>query len=85
MRSDSLVPPTTFMPKPITRWRKKLKRCLISLELNPHRHPNIKRLKGKFAGSLRYRVGDWRVIYEGDEAAGVVYVLDIAHRKDIYE
>ncbi len=41
-------------------------------------HNNIKRLSGKFAGHLRYRIGDWRVIYRIDDQANRVLVLAIA-------
>ena len=64
---------------------RKLARCFMQLERDPYRHPNIKRLTGKLAGRLRYRIGDWRVIYRIDESDWTVYVLDIAHRKNIYE
>ncbi len=63
----------------------KLARCFLQLERDPRRHNNIKRLKGDLAGAYRYRVGDWRVIYEIDDAARRVHVLVIAHRRDAYE
>ena len=49
------------------------------------RHNNIKRLSGKLTGRLRYRVGDWRVIYRIDDTARQVHVLVIAHRSEVYE
>ena len=68
--------------RPLAR---KLQRCFAQLETDPRRHNNIKRLAGEFAGKLRYRVGDWRVIYRIDDAAERVLVLSIAHRSEIYE
>ena len=69
--------------KPLAR---KLARCFGQLEREPRRHNNIKRLSGKvFAGCLRFRIGDWRVIYRIDEQANRVYVLTIAHRREVYE
>ncbi len=41
---------------------KKLSRCFESLERDPRKSNNIKPLKGRFAGSYRYRVGDLRVV-----------------------
>lgn len=65
---------------------RKLARCFIQLENEPRRHNNIKRLSGKaFAGYLRFRIGDWRVIYRIDDKANRVYVLTIAHRREVYE
>ncbi|MFN0020243.1 MAG: type II toxin-antitoxin system RelE family toxin [Pirellulaceae bacterium] len=64
---------------------RKLNRCFEQLEQEPRRHSNIRRLKGSMAGLLRYRVGDWRVIYRIDDDAKMVYVIDIAHRSEVYE
>ena len=64
---------------------RKLARCSAQLEREPRRHNNIKRLTGQFAGYLRYRVGDWRVVYRILDDAKQVHVLSIAHRRDIYE
>jgi len=63
----------------------KLARCFRQLETEPRRHNNVKRLSGKFAGLLRYRIGDWRVIYRIDDAATRVVVLAIANRREVYE
>lgn len=64
---------------------KKIARCLEVLEQTPSYHPNIKALKGDFAGYYRYRVGDYRVVYYIDEAEFVVIVTLIAHRSFVYE
>jgi mRNA-degrading endonuclease RelE of RelBE toxin-antitoxin system len=37
------------------------------------------------SGRLRYRVGDWRVIYRIDDTPRQVHVLVIAHRSEVYE
>jgi mRNA interferase RelE/StbE len=39
---------------------KKIARCFEQLEQSPRYHPNIKPLKGDFAGYYRYRIGDYR-------------------------
>lgn len=40
-------------------------------------------LKGRFEGLLRYRIGDYRVVYT--KTTDGILVLRIAHRKDVYE
>jgi len=65
--------------------QKKLDRCFVQLMNEPRRHNNIKALKGRFGGFLRYRVGDYRVIYRIDDRDKKVVVFDIANRKDVYE
>jgi mRNA interferase RelE/StbE len=62
-----------------------LDRCFECLSADPRRHNNIKRLKGEFAHLMRFRVGDWRVVYQIDASTETVVVLDIAHRRDVYE
>ena len=64
---------------------RKLARCFAQLEHDPRRHNNIKRLSGNLTGRLRYRIGDWRVVYHIDDRARQVHVLLIAHRSEVYE
>jgi len=64
---------------------KKLARCFAQLEREPRRHNNIKKLTGTWKGCHRFRVGDWRVLYRIDEPARRVFVLIVAHRREIYE
>jgi len=47
------------------------------------RPPGTKPLTGR-QGSWRLRVGDYRVIYTIDDAALVVTVLGVAHRREVY-
>ena len=68
--------------RPVAR---KLARCFLALERNPREGNNIKPLKGKFAGSLRYRVGDLRVVYMINDQGMTVYIITIAKRSDVYE
>ncbi|MFO8040765.1 MAG: type II toxin-antitoxin system RelE/ParE family toxin [Sodalinema sp.] len=64
---------------------KKISRCLQQLEQTPRSHPNIKALKGDYAGYYRYRIGDYRVIYTIDDKLVQVFVIAIAHRRESYE
>ncbi|MFN6562734.1 MAG: type II toxin-antitoxin system RelE family toxin [Nostoc sp. ChiSLP01] len=64
---------------------KKIAKCFEQLEQNPRFHPNIKPLKGDFAGSYRDRIGDYRVIYQVDDGRDQVMVTTIAHRREAYE
>ena len=65
--------------------QRRLDRCFDQLKVTPRRHNNVKALRGNRAGSFRYRVGDWRVIYRIEESEQVVVVTDIAHRREVYE
>ena len=43
-----------------------------------------KSLKGQFKGLLRYRVGDYRIIFVLDYETKKLIILAINHRKNIY-
>ncbi len=64
---------------------KKIARCLQQLEQTPRSHPNVRALKGDYAGYYRYRIGEYRVIYSIDDKRGQVFVVAIAHRSEAYE
>ncbi|GBF79857.1 type II toxin-antitoxin system RelE family toxin [Aphanothece sacrum] len=64
---------------------KKLARSFEILEQTPSLHPNIKVLKGRLKGYYRYRIGDYRIIYEIDHQTIQVIVVKIAHRSKIHE
>jgi mRNA interferase RelE/StbE len=54
------------------------------LRSNPHWGANIKRLKGPYADTWRYRIGAWRFFYEIDEDLRVVSMIAASHRSSAY-
>ncbi len=64
---------------------RKLAGAFESLEVDPLRHRNIKPLTGQLKGFIRFRAGDYRILYRIDARAKTVYVVRIAHRKEAYE
>jgi len=73
-----------FFENASAKLQQRLDRCFSQLEINPYLHPNIKTLKGKLAGYYRYRVGDYRVVYEIDERTNQVMVVTVVHRSGAY-
>lgn len=64
----------------------RLNDCFETLEKDPYRGPNIKRLKTSANEQLfRYRIGDYRVIYEVYDKEVIVLVVKIAKRADAYK
>jgi len=57
--------------------------ALFELKTNPH-VANAQFLKDNRLADFRIRAGDYRILYDVYEEDGVVYVLRIGHRKDIY-
>jgi mRNA-degrading endonuclease RelE of RelBE toxin-antitoxin system len=43
---------------------------------------DLKTLSGKFAGQLRLRLGDYRVIFTAD--GEILHVLHVKHRREAY-
>lgn len=66
-----------------TRLRGRIVRALQGLEEEP-RPSGAKRLVG-LSGTLRIRVGDWRILYEVREQEVVVLVVRIGPRGEVYE
>lgn len=52
---------------------------------DPRKSNNIKPLKGRLAGSYRYRLGDLRVVYTVRDEEVTVFVNTIAKRSDVYD
>jgi mRNA interferase RelE/StbE len=46
------------------------------------RPPGCKKLKGR--DGWRIRVGDYRVVYDINDAEGTILVVHIGHRRDVY-
>ena len=48
-------------------------------------HPEIGRfLTGEWKDYRRYRTGNYRIIYRVEHGRLIVYVMTIAHRKEVY-
>lgn len=60
--------------------RRRIGRVLLRYQGNPMKH--AERIKDPRLGSYRFRIGDYRVIFdlEGDE----IVVLRVGHRREIY-
>ena len=44
-----------------------------------------KALTGNLAGLWRYRVGDYRIICDIEDGVLVILVVDVAHRREVYQ
>ena len=59
-----------------------IKKAIYNLSENP-RPQGCKKLKGR--SGYRIRVGNYRIIYEIFDEILLIDVIDLGHRKDIYE
>ena len=55
------------------------------LRKNPYYGPNIKKLKGEYTNTYRYRIGDYRLFYKIEDEQIIVFILTIEDRKDAYK
>lgn len=67
------------LPRPIQR---RVLDRLERIEADP-RAPGSVKLAGSKA-TYRVRVGDWRIVYEIDDARRTIFVTIIAHRREVY-
>ncbi|MFE4105560.1 type II toxin-antitoxin system RelE family toxin, partial [Almyronema epifaneia] len=58
--------------------------ALIETLAQEPRPPKCKKLKGQ-QNRYRVRSGDYRIIYSIEDAALIVRVIKVGHRRDIYE
>ena len=56
---------------------------MTNLTVSPRTGPNIKTMQG-FSNRYRYRIGDFRVVYEVIDSELVVWVLEADWRGNIY-
>lgn len=61
--------------------RERIGAAIDALAVEP-RPPGVVRLAGR--DDFRIRVGDYRIVYAVDNAARLVLVARIAHRRDVY-
>ena len=54
------------------------------LRSNPYFGTNIKKLKGKFEGYYRYRIGNYRLFYLIQDNKILIVVTDFKHRQYSY-
>ncbi len=58
-----------------------IKSKIADLGANP-RPPGCRKLRER--AGWRVRAGDYRILYEIDDAASVVTVLEVGHRREVY-
>ena len=51
----------------------------LGTALDSHSHHRMKGIE-----AFRLRVGDYRVIYDFDRANGVLHLLSVGHRREVY-
>jgi mRNA interferase RelE/StbE len=59
-----------------------IEKRILSLGANP-RPPGCKKLKGE-EKTWRVRVGNYRILFQIDDAARTVVIVGVGHRKDVY-
>lgn len=55
----------------------------VETYLAPNPHQLGQALLGSFSGLMRYRIGDYRVIYEIKDEKIMIYIVRVGDRKDV--
>ncbi len=64
--------------------RQRINKVFTFLEEGNFQHKNITPLRGQLAGFLRYRVGDWRIVFRVDNEKRIVIIESITTRGGAY-
>ena len=64
--------------------RERVNRVFERLEQGIFHHRNISSLRGRYSGSLRYRLGNWRIVFHIDRETQVVWIEAITLRGGAY-
>lgn len=59
--------------------------ALEELAKDPDSKTNVKRLNNHPDAVFRLRVGNYRVLYDKYDTVRIIAIIDVGHRKDIYE
>jgi mRNA interferase RelE/StbE len=62
--------------------KKRVTSAIEQVLLNPYTGV---RLRGELEGLLRWRVGNYRIIYKIDEGKHLVILIDVGPRKSVYD
>lgn len=63
---------------------KRINKAIDEMGKNPLEGANIKRLKGRYRGKYRYKVGGLRIVYRVNEGNKSIFVEAIGPRGDVY-
>ncbi|MFD2572316.1 type II toxin-antitoxin system RelE/ParE family toxin [Spirosoma soli] len=59
--------------------------ALEELAIDPDSKTNVKRSNNHPETIFRLRVGNYRVLYDKHDTVRIIAVIDVGHRKNIYE
>ena len=81
--TDSALKELKKLDKPVVRVIKKwvVKNLVDCVDPRTHGKP----LKGNLKGVWRYRVGDYRLFADIQDDKLVIFLFEVAHRKEIYK
>lgn len=69
------------LDKPV---RRRVQAAIDALQHDP-RPAGTVAMQGRLKGAYRVRVGDYRVVYMVQDAELVILVVDLGHRREIYD
>lgn len=80
--SDKALKSLKRIPKPDSE---RIITALEELAKDPDSKTNVKRLNNHPNAIFRLRIGNYRVLHDKYDAVRIIAVIDVGHRKNIYE
>jgi len=74
-----------YLKKVTESQKKKIKDTLLKLSTDPNKYSGVKSMAGEWAGYMRIRIGNVRIIFWVDRDRKIIYVDHIGSRGDIYK
>jgi len=56
-----------------------------TLAENPDTKSNVKRLRNHPIAVYRLKVGNYRILFDKEDVLRIIEIIDIGHRKNIYQ
>lgn len=67
------------------RIRQAIERAILKIAVAPCSLPGVKPLTGEWVGFYRYRIGNYRMIYQVDHEIITVFIVAFGPRGDVYK
>lgn len=74
-----------YYDKQSTKMQDRIDSALTAIQLSPKLGPHIEPLDGRYKGLMKYRLGNFRIIYSIEDDILVVTVVAIGPRGDVYK
>lgn len=73
-----------YFRRALKHFQQRVRAAIVDIQTNPFTHPNVRRLHGELKGLLRYRIGNFRLVYRVLEDERESRIIALGPRGDVY-